>query len=585
MIKLIHTIGCCFVAALLLISSPAQSLECATRKCYIDVYNSVDTSELGVMPRVREIHRKLSNTIGSIKAKRSKLLVIDSTGYPWAVALTDNTVVITKGAIVGMYREGDMELGDARLAFVLGHELSHLETEDLFHHRAFVLKHDNREAQPSWLQGRPEEELRADLRGYTFATLAGYKTELLIGGDTDFFRTWLSQIGRTDSSTHPDLETRRQYLESGFNRILQSVPYYQYSIALAHFGHYKDAQNLLEDHLNLVETKEAYTNLGYVHLQRARAIMPVDMAYQYWIPTLLEPASELKISRSLFRQELPEQALQHLDEAEELLKHAIDMDDTSLTSYINLAAVYLYMPNKLHRAYAAIEDARSTPLGRIKAVRDQLESIYQLIRVRDDLDSGDRWPKARDTLIKIADEPQSAPANLLFNLARMLDNRGRESTAKHYWQVLHDRLKELPPAYQSHVCFRLEEECTADAVDSPWLNESLPLGRDIRYPDIKKYLAKYWNVDHIPAKQLPGLYAEVFTNDKGDSLLALDHHIEMMILRNIPDKYRNINSLQDKFGVPKVALPLADGQILSFNTAWSAYVENEQVKEIWVKKL
>ena len=133
------------------------------------------------------------------------------------------------------------------------------------------------------------------------------------------------------------------------------------------------------------------------------------------------------------------------------------------------------MPNKLHRAYAAIEDARSTPLGRIKAVRDQLESIYQLIRVRDDLDSGDRWPKARDTLIKIADEPQSAPANLLFNLARMLDNRGRESTAKHYWQVLHDRLKELPPAYQSHVCFRLEEECTADAVDSPWLNESLPL--------------------------------------------------------------------------------------------------------------
>ena len=59
----------------------------------------------------------------------------------------------------------------------------------------------------------------------------------------------------------------------------------------------------------------------------------------------------------------------------------------------------------------------------------------------------------------------------------------------------------------------------------------------------------------------------------------------MMILRNIPEKYRNIERLQDEFGVPKVALPLADGQILSFNTAWSAYVENEQVKEIWVKKL
>jgi len=44
-----------------------------------------------------------------------------------------------------------------------------------------------------------------------------------------------------------------------------------------------------------------------------------------------------------------------------------------------------------------------------------------LIRVRDDLDSGDRWAKARDTLVEIADEPDFAPANLLFNLARMLE--------------------------------------------------------------------------------------------------------------------------------------------------------------------
>jgi len=122
------------------------------------------------------------------------------------------------------------------------------------------------------------------------------------------------------------------------------------------------------------------------------------------------------------------------------------MDEQQLTSYINLAAVYLYMPGKMHRAYAAIEDARQTPIGKSPAVASQLESIYQLIRVNDDLDDADRWPKARDIMTELS-RKHAVPDNLLFNFARMLDNRGRDDTATQYWQRLYQRLSQTKLEY------------------------------------------------------------------------------------------------------------------------------------------
>lgn len=574
----------------ILIAHPSIGLasECATSKCYIDAYKSVERSELPVLDRVYDIYRKLCRTIGSQQANRSKLYAIDSDGHPWAVALSDNSIVITKGAIELLYRENDLELGDARTAFVLGHELSHLGTEDLFHHRAFMNNQTLSRDKPVRQQSYPEEELRADLRGYTFATIAGYQTDRLVGGEVDFFNHWLAQVGGVNDSTHPSNEKRRRYLQEGFKNILQDVPYYHYAVALAHFGHYKDAQALFEDSLNRAETMEAYSNLGYVHLQLARENMPVQLAYQYWIPTLLEPNSGLTITRerSLFEQQIPQRAMFHLEIAEQRLKHAINMDEQQLTSYINLAAVYLYMPGKMHRAYAAIEDARRTTLGKSPAVAHQLDSIYQLIRVSDNVDDADRWPSARDTMAELSAK-HTAPDNLLFNFARMLDNRGRDDTAIQYWQRLYQRLDSLPPAYQAQVCFRLQKKnCMQDGKrDTPWVTSDIPLGEDIRYPEVQRYLKQNWNADSPPAKTLVGLQSQVFLNDRGDSLLALDHHIEMMIVRNVSPEYRSLANLQNEFGNPQVSLPVPGGQLHSFSSGWSALVHDNKVIEIWVAEL
>ena len=291
-------------------------------------------------------------------------------------------------------------------------------------------------------------------------------------------------------------------------------------------------------------------------------------------------------ARSLFEQRMPQEAMVHLKKAEQRLKHAINMDDQQLTSYINLAAVYLYMPGKIHRAYAAIEDALQTPLGKSSAVVSQLESIYQLIRINDNVDEADRWPDAQDVMVELSRE-KTAPDNLLFNFARMLDDRGGGDTAIQYWQRLYQRLDRLPLAYQLQVCFRLQKNSCSEQSqgDTPWVASDIPLGMDIRYPEIQSYLKKNWNAGSPSTKKLVGLEAQIFLNNRGDSLLVLDNHIEMMIARNVFPEYRSLASLQNEFGAPLVSLPVAGGQLHSFSSGLSALVQNGKVVELWVAEL
>lgn len=569
-----------------LLPNIGAALECATSRCYTDSYSSPTPESLPELSRVVSIYENISRTIGSKQAKRSRLLVIESDGYPWAVALSDNTVVLTSGAIKKMYHNSEQELGDARAAFILGHELSHLETEDLFHHRAFVANEKEPSILKIWRQ-RPDDELRADLRGFTYATVAGYETNRLFEKSNDFFLDWLPDTDSLSDSTHPDNATRKQYLIEGFESILHNVPYYRFATVLAHFGHYRDAQHLLEEFLNHVETEEAFSNLGYVHLQQAREEMHVKMAYKYWIPTLLEPASGLDIprERGLFEQALPAAALHHLEKAEQYLEQAISMDDGQLVSHINLAATYLYMPDKIHHAFAAIEDAKRTQLGSVPAVRQQLESIDQLININVHLDTADRWPSARDKLEQLASDPAAAD-NLLYNFARMLDDRGRDDTAMEYWNKLYGRLDSLPNPYQAQVCFRLKmEQCNSENYPVPLQIKHSRFDKDVRYPEVKQYLTENWSANSPPSKLLPDLKAQVYLNEHGDSLLALDDHVEMMMIRDMPAEFSELSALQNKFGNPTVSLPLKGGQILSFGGKWAALVEKNQVVEIWVSDL
>ena len=577
-------------------SSASHGASCSTSKCYTDAYNSVDSAAFPLVNRVNGIFRKLRNTVGLKKTNRAKLLVIDAEGYPWAVALSDNTVVLTTGAIRKMYQGDDYALSDARTAFVLGHELSHLVTDDLFHHRAFAATRLPEGGTSDWQRSSPADENRADFNGYLFATISGYETQQLLRRKNNFFNSWLDQLGVVEGNSHPGMPERVDFIRTRFSTLQAEIPYYKFAVMLAHFGHYKDAQLLFEDYLNKVETQQAYSNLGYVYLQRARKEMPDSLSYKYWIPTLLEPDSGLETnrSRSLFQRSIPAAAINLLEMAETKLKVAVEMNADDLASHINLAATYLFLPDKIHHAYAAIKDARNTPLGKDPSVAIQLESIYQLIRAADDDDNGDRWPKARDKLAEIARQ-DDAPENLLYNLSRMLDSRGRSGAATQYWKTLHRKLHTLPRIYQIQVCLRLgldscnESIADIDAVTllAPELTSgNIPIGQDIRYPAAREYLEEHWSDRVAPRKELEDLNAVVYSNTSGDKLMVLDHYVEML-MKTVPGDthFARIENLIDTFGPPHASLPASGGFILSYGSNWSALVEDSRVTEIWLSGL
>ena len=84
--------------------------------------------------RAAEVFDRLREAI----AIRADLTVVGPAGAPYAVALPDDHVVLTRDALDLCYRGAPAEAGDARLAFVVGHELTHLDRGHFWHARAFT---------------------------------------------------------------------------------------------------------------------------------------------------------------------------------------------------------------------------------------------------------------------------------------------------------------------------------------------------------------------------------------------------------------------------------------------------------------
>ena len=108
----------------------------------------------------------------------------------------------------------DENIGDARIAFVFGHELAHLAKDDFWHQTAFdavqqfMPQSENKKEIAELLLNtedvndstkakeiRRKKELEADAYGLLYAVMAGYDAGLIADENNNFFREWTSQVG------------------------------------------------------------------------------------------------------------------------------------------------------------------------------------------------------------------------------------------------------------------------------------------------------------------------------------------------------------------------------------------------------
>ncbi|NJL58572.1 MAG: M48 family metalloprotease, partial [Desulfobacteraceae bacterium] len=117
---------------------------------------------------------RIFDRVASVADKRGiripRLRVLNSKGDPWAVSLPDGYVILSKKAVDMCYQGVSEEEGNARLAFVIGHELGHAADDDFWHWEAFITLSDKPQLRNMLQDSNKAEnirakEMRADDRG------------------------------------------------------------------------------------------------------------------------------------------------------------------------------------------------------------------------------------------------------------------------------------------------------------------------------------------------------------------------------------------------------------------------------------
>ncbi len=579
---------------LAIIASPTASAEDprAHASFYIDTYGLVDPVQSPLARKAyrifERIHQVAEDPIGVTPA----LKIINSDGKPWAISLPDGYIILSRAALEVCYQDVDPNTGDARLAFVLGHELSHLTANDFWHRKIYLSISGTQNSNSlkkisnlissaagasndsDWRNTVRNKELRADEVGFTYASLAGFHTEQIFSeqhGGKNFLEHWVTQTRTTADDLHFSPAERSAFLQNRFRAITSKVEYFLSGVRLAHFGRYEDAAYFFEEFRNAFPAHEVLNNLGYVNLQLARKHMPDALRNRYWLPTLMENAPPFATRNRSINDGMPLNARRYLKRAISYLQKAASTHATHLTSRLNLTTAYLYAGD-YHKARATIEEARA-----LAPDSQQVSELRALVLYEQEKDI-DMWPVATNILEKIA---ATGSASALYNLARLHEERGRNETAQRYWSQLLSLNDPIPAAYLYIACKKnsaaksCEQSQPHPPENQPPLQLKLKTGMDIGSPVAKKQLQNWQH----QRREIGPLPTNLYLAPNGNSWLAIDSQLAIAVALEHP--FQTAAELIRCCGTPLAIEPLGDGELWSWGN-WSAVINDKAVLEIWI---
>lgn len=575
---------------------------------YIDNYGLADPDNPQIQ-RAHAVFERVRRVADRNERFFPALHVIESTGDPWVIALPDGNIVLTRRAVEIAYRHTDERIGDARMAFMLGHELAHLSRDHYWHHDVFRLLTRPREELSSGEQNilqllgetsdvnrdeaalaeQREKEHEADDRGFIYAALAGYAVDTLLADAPDeehFFTFWMSQTQTRLSSTHPHPEDRAALLQTRLNRIDEALAFYRIGVRLTHFQRYGDALHFLKAFQSVYPGREVMSNLGYVHLQLARHEMGPEQAYHFCLPTLLDTQTRAAalVTRGqgevVAEEALSPVARQHLEQAVAFFQRAAEADPQYLPAYLNLTTAHLYLGD-VFDARAAIEKARTL------APDDSAVANLRALTLYRDQQATDMWPYALAELERVT---EAAPADSCarFNLAQLLEARGRQNKAQTAWGVLADQLDGMSRYQQAVVCDRVGQSHPACIVaarrigaPTPELPWTLPVDRNTDLLEAEALVQELASGETLPFDWgLEGMAGNIYHQADGTTVLDLDSFVEMVILEQAD--LGTVADLESCCGIPTRREAVVGGEIWNYGNRWAALVQDGQVREVWV---
>jgi len=558
---------------------------------YIETYGLVASSTPKAQ-RAHNIFKRIRLTAESPIGLTPSLKIIDSDGKPWAVALPDGYIILSRAALEICYQDVTDETGDARLAFVLGHEIAHLTNGDFWHRQIYFAAAgepdstsmdkirrtvrtmagiSDENGEEDWRDVVKTKELQADDGGFLYASLAGFRTDQIFTKNKEgknFLDYWVAQTRTLEDELHLGPQERSDYLRHRFNAISSRVEYFNSGVRLAHLGHLEDAKYFFEEFQKSFPAPHVHNNLGYIYLQLARKHMPPELRYRFWLDTVMESTPSLLVRSRGINGNMPALAIKNLDRAIDYLKRANKASPDNLSSNLNLATAYLYS-EQFYKAQAVLRTAEKQAPN-----NNRIQALKALALYQQDEDI-DMWPKAVEMLSGI-NSPSAR-----YNLAQLYEERGRGEQANTLRMQLIETPQNIPDEYARFLCHKLQQKnCDASTTESrrtpPAEHLTLkPQGR-IDDKQIKKHLGKWSH-----SKRFIGpLTIDLYSTDKGNTYLAIDDHLTLAVIKS--PKIDNSNELLQRYGQPIETEPLGTGEIWSYGDQWSALIGANKVKEIWI---
>ncbi|MEN8128882.1 MAG: M48 family metalloprotease [Pseudomonadota bacterium] len=558
---------------------------------YIDSYGEVFPHNNPQVARAHDVFARVK-AVADKSAKRSqpRLVVVNSPGDPWAIALPDGHVVLSRSAVELCHEDATIDDAEARLAFILGHELAHMASDDFLHKEVFQFLAKQEKAPKLRAEHANGTELAADASGFIYASMAGFSVERLLeasGNAPDFLHFWSQQTSDHAPDTHPEVHHRASLLRQHLQNVYEQLGLFHFGVRLSHFDYCDDAVHFFREFQKSFPGREVLNNLGFCQLQIALQLMDATKVFQYWMPLLLD--GETRAGTTLVQRggnSLKTLSQAEKGQAEGFLRNAVaylddarDADPYYIPARINLAVALLYL-GKPHHSRAVISEARGLAPDDI-AIKE-LEALVLYEQSNDEIDY---WPMAvakLEMLTQNSDEPRTS----LFNLARLLEGRGRGLEARKYWNKLVAYADQMPSPIRNIVCHQQTkvspDACLQKSVslerNPPWQWPLPASGFHRLSPEMWNDKLKNWN--SLSFDWLGGdLHGHIFRSPDSDAeILELDQFIQMQVIKG--EGLGSRQALDSYCGQTMRSRVLSRGTLWSCND-WAALTIGADVREIW----
>ncbi len=327
----------------------AEDLSKDQRQWWIDHYGLVDAKHEPLVARAEKIFSRVAAAADKKSNWLPKMVVIGGTGDPYALTLRDGSLILTLEGLKICYANTAPEIGDSRLAFLIGHELAHLAKDDFWHSTAFASVKDSKddakvrrilksqlEKSGGSLDFVKTQELQADSYGIIYMTMAGYDPKAIIGPDgTNFFQYWISQITQKlayGDAAHVSPEARAQFVRTELQPVIDALDRFRRGVELYQSGLYEEAASSFQKFIEKYPGREVYNDLGLSHYQLAIKTLAEcnELLPGYFtLPIVLDPETTAQKLRNTSASERAAYLQNESDQTNRAFPMALDSETTA----------------------------------------------------------------------------------------------------------------------------------------------------------------------------------------------------------------------------------------------------------------